>query len=178
LFSWWCSLTKYYIFCVFVRLSRNSFHDGDSRKIATSHEIYLWRWTLTKYQTLTKSIREVNSHEIPKTLTKSIREGELLRNTTKNRHENTDTNLMVTLFSWGWPLWTPAMKRISGGELSWNVIFVSIILSFDGWRCTLTHYFRESKTIFRDMFCILTKYPLSGSVLMEPTHLYSNLQYI
>ena len=104
--------------------------------------------TLTKYQTLTKPIRE----------------DELSRNTTKNHHENTDANLVATLFSWGWPSRTPATKRICGGELSWKCDFrVSIIVSVDAWQCTLTHYFRESKTTFRDVFSTLTKYLVSSS---------------
>jgi len=58
LFSWWCSLTKYYILYVFVILSRNQFHEGDSHEIhfmtvthgiPNSHEIGLWRWPLMKY---------------------------------------------------------------------------------------------------------------------------------
>ena len=105
----------------------------------------------------------VNSHEIT-WLTKSIRDGELSRNTTKNCHENTEANLVATLFSWGWPSQTPATKRIRGGELSWKCDFrVSIIVSVDAWQCTLTHYFRESKTTFRDVFSTLTKYLVSGS---------------
>jgi hypothetical protein len=80
-FSWWCSLMKYYISYEFLKLSQNQFHDGNSHEIANSHEIHFMAVTLTKYQTLTKSIPwrwpswnsklswkpfvKVNSHEIP-----------------------------------------------------------------------------------------------------------------
>jgi hypothetical protein len=58
----------------------------------------------------------------------------------------------------------PIIKIIHGGELSWKCHFrVSIILRIDAWRCTLTHYFHESKTIFRDVFCTLTKSLDSGT---------------
>jgi hypothetical protein len=131
-----CSLMKYYILCVFVVLSRNQFCEGDS------HEI----------------------HFIMVTHMKSFHEGDLSWNSTKYRHENTNANLVAALFSWGLPSRTPATKRICGGELSWKWDFhVSIIVRGDAWRCTLTHSFRESKTIFRDVFCTLTKSLDSGS---------------
>jgi len=148
LFSWWCSLMKYYILYVIVILSWNQFHEGDSHEIPNSHEIYFMTVTLTKYWTLTKSVHD----------------GDLSWNSTKYRHENTDANLVATLFSWGWPSWTPTTKRIHGGELSWKWDFrVSIIVRVDAWRCILTYYFCESKTIFRDVFCTLTKSTVSGS---------------
>jgi hypothetical protein len=135
-------------FCVFVRLSRNNF-------VTVTHEIHSWRWTLTKYQTLTKSIREGELLTKYRILTKSVREGELSRNTTKNRHENTDANLVAILFSWEWLSRTPVTKRMRGGELSRKCVFrVSITASVNAWRCTLTNYFRESKTIFRDYFSL------------------------
>ena len=144
-------------------LSRNLFHDGDSHEIPHSWNPFV----KVNSHEITKLSRNpivtVNSHEIT-WLTKSIRDGELSRNTTKNRHENTDANLVATLFSWGWPSRWTLMKRICGGELSWKCDFrVSIIVRVDAWRCTLTYYFRESKTIFHDVFCALTKSLDSGS---------------
>ena len=124
------------------KFSRNSFHDGDS------HEIHSMTVTLTKCLTLTKLIRD----------------GYLSWNTTRNPHENTYANLEATLFSWGWPSRTPVRKIIRGGQLSWKWDFrVSIIVRVDAWRCILTYYFCESKTIFRDVFCTLTKSTVSGS---------------
>jgi hypothetical protein len=112
-----------------------------------SHEINFMRVTLTKYQTLTKSFRD----------------GDLSRNSAKYCHENTDANLVATLFSWGWLSCTPTTKWIRGGELSWKWDFhESIIVRGDAWRCTLTHYFCGSKTVFRDVFCPLTKSLVSG----------------
>jgi hypothetical protein len=90
----------------------------------------------------------VTSHEIPQ----------------KNRHENVDANLAAMFFSWGWPSQWTLMKIIRGGELSRKCVFrESNTVRVDAWRCTLTNYFRESKTIFRDLFCPLTKYLDSGS---------------
>jgi hypothetical protein len=127
----------------------NLFHDGELSQNTilswnpfvkvNSHEIHSWRCTLTKYQTLMKSIRD----------------GDLSRNTQKNRHENTDANLAITLFSWEWPSRWTLMKIIHGGKLSRKCVFrESISVRGDAWRCTLTHYFRESKTVFRDCFSL------------------------
>jgi hypothetical protein len=61
----------------------------------------------------------------------------------------------------------PPRKIIYGGELSWKWYFrVSIIVRVNVWRCTFMHYFRESKTIFRNVFCTITKSLDSGSVVM------------
>jgi len=144
-FSWCCALMK----CISWRwlsqntkFSRNSFHDGDS------HEIHSMTVTLTKCLTLTKLIRD----------------GYLSWNTTRNPHENTYANLEATLFSWGWPSRTPVRKIIRGGQLSWKWDFrVSIIVRVFAWQCTLTNYFCESKSIFRDVICTLTKSLDSGS---------------
>jgi hypothetical protein len=60
---------------------------------------------------------------------KSIPEGELSRNTTKNHHENTDANLTAHYFHEGDRHEETLMKIIRGGELSRNCVFrVSIIV--------------------------------------------------
>jgi hypothetical protein len=122
-----------------------------------SHEINFTRVTLTK--SISRWWLSWNT-ELPRNQFMMV----ISWNSTKYRQENTDANLVATLFSWGWLSRTPAMKRIRGGELSWKWDFrVSIIVRVDAWRCTLMHYFRESKTIFRDVFCTLTKSLDSGS---------------
>ena len=165
--------------------SWNAFHDGDSHKILNSHEIHSmtvtltkfipWRWLSQNTKFSRNSFHDGDSHEIHSmtvtltkclTLTKLIRDGYLSWNTTRNPHENTYANLEATLFSWGWPSRTPVRKIIRGGQLSWKWDFhVSIIVRVFAWRCTLMNYFRESKSIFRDVICTLTKSLDSGSVL-------------
>jgi hypothetical protein len=124
-------LSRNTIFFVFVILSWNQCHEGDSRNPfhdGDSHEISSWRWPLTKY------------HKKP---------------SWKHRCKPSNN---VTLMR------VAVMKIIHGSELSWKFDFsVSIIVRVHAWWCTLTHYFHESKTIFCDMFCTLTKFLDSGS---------------
>jgi hypothetical protein len=155
-FSWWCALMKFSH--EMYTISPVSY--WNTHEISNSHAIHFMMVTLTKYQTLTRSFHD----------------SEFSRNSAKYCHENTDANLVAKLFSWGWPSQTPTTKRICGGELSWKWEFrVSIIVRVDTWRCTLTHYFRESKTIFRDMFCILTKSPVSSGHSFGTLATYANM---
>jgi hypothetical protein len=152
---------KYYISC-------DPFHEDDLSRNqfmkVTSHEISSWRWPLTKYH---------NSHEI------SLWRWPLTKY--HNSHE---------ISSWRWPLTKYHKKPLWKYRCKpdGNVIFMRVAITVnshknnlwrwtltkmciswvyyhrgDAWRCTLTHYFRESKTIFRDLFCPLTKYLDSGS---------------
>jgi len=144
--SWWWALTKYY----------------------NSHEISSWRWPLTKYHNSHEIIsrrwpltKYHNSHEISSRrwpLTKyhnshkiSSWRWPLTKYHKKKRHEKIDANLASMLFSWEWPSRRTLMEINRGGDLSRKCVFhESNTMRGDAWRCTLTHYFCESKTIFRD----------------------------
>jgi hypothetical protein len=152
-------------------LSRNNFMTLSSHEIhklsrndfmtVRSHEIY----KLSRNNFMTVSSHErtklsrnnfmtVSSHEMPNSHGITSWRWPLTKYP-KNRHENTDANLAITLFSWVWPSWWTLMKIIHGGKLSRKCVFrESISVRGDAWRCTLTHYFRESKTVFRDCFSL------------------------
>ena len=76
-------LSRNTIFSVCLWYSHEIYFMTVTHEISNSQEIHFMAVTLTKYQTLTKSVHE----------------DDLSRNTTKGRHENTDANLVAMLFS-------------------------------------------------------------------------------
>jgi hypothetical protein len=137
------------------KLSRNDF------MIVSSHEIH--KLSQNNFMTVSSHERTklsrnnfmtVSSHEMPNSHGITSWRWSLTKYT-KNRHENTDANLAITLFSWVWPSRWTLMKIIRDGKLSRKCVFrESISVRGDAWRCTLTYYFRESKTVFRDCFSL------------------------
>lgn len=134
-----------------------------------THEIHFMIVTLMKYQTLTKSFRD----------------GDISRNTKLpwNRfmkvtsHEISQNGIMKTpMQTWrqhdfheGGCHGLPPRKESMAVKSHKNVFFVCVIMRGDVWQCTPMHYFHESKAIFCDVFCTLTKSLDSGSACKPKT---------
>lgn len=130
-------------------------------KLANSHEIRSWRLTLTKYRTLTKFIRD----------------GELLRNKKKPSwkygHESAPCTVMKISYSWRWAL----TKLANSHEIhSWRWTLTKLANSHEihSWRWTLTKYYEKTvmKILMKTWLLFSTK--IIAQILEIEEHAWAN----